>query len=191
VLARVIEALPGFKRAFPFVRYIARPAALREKRTPDCGLGLSSFDISKMASSSNTEDVGAIFFWHDDEVPYGFLSQWYTSAFTSPSSSDVVFRTAEQYMMYQKALLFNDQDTAVKVLQAASPAKQKKLGREVKGFDAETWDRERERIVEDGNCCKFVHSEAGTGLKEKLLDTGKRELVEVRCWQLGVLWRLC
>lgn len=130
-------------------------------------------------SSSNTSDVGAIFFWHEDEVPYGFLSQWYKSTFTSPSSPDVVFQTAEQYMMYQKALLFEDEATAAKILQTDSPAEQKKLGRKVKGFDAEIWDSEKEKIVEDGNWCKFMHSEVGTELREELVDTEKRELVEV------------
>ncbi|KAI9872318.1 MAG: hypothetical protein M1830_001778 [Pleopsidium flavum] len=142
-----------------------------------------------MASSPNTEDVGTIFFWHDDEVPYGFFSQWYSSAFTSPSSPDVVFNTAEQYMMYQKALLLSEEATAAKILNVASPAKQKKLGREVKGFDAETWDKKKERIVEDGNWCKFMHSKAGTELRKNLLNTGERELVEAspgdRIWGIG------
>ena len=91
-------------------------------------------------------------------------------------------------MMYRKALLFNDHETATKILQTSSPAIQKKLGREVKGFHAGTWDREKERIVEEGNWCKFMHAEGGTGLRDKLLETGERELVEVGFGVYGVCW---
>lgn len=83
-------------------------------------------------------------------------------------------------MMYQKAILFKDLEVADKILQATEPAEHKMLGREVKGFDKDVWCKNRERIVEDGNFFKFSHNEEGSeDLKEMLLETGNRELVEV------------
>lgn len=41
---------------------------------------------------------------------------------------------------------------------------------------------DKSRIVEDGNFHKFTKSKEDLGLKRKLLETGERELVEVRTW---------
>ena len=116
--------------------------------------------------------------------PYDFLSQWYPSVFTVPSpvvdDPAIKFLTTEMYMMYQKAILFKDREIADEILQVTEPAEHKKLGREVKGFDKDVWWKNRERIVEDGNLFKFSHNEEGSeDLKEMLLETGDRELVEV------------
>ncbi|SEK85896.1 protein of unknown function [Paenibacillus sp. OK003] len=45
-------------------------------------------------------------------------------------------------MMYQKALLFGDQIIADKILKASSVSVQKKLGRQVAGFDQAVWEAE-------------------------------------------------
>lgn len=90
------------------------------------------------------------------------------------------FRTTEQYMMYHKAVLFEDFNTAQQIMLATTPRKQKALGRQVKNFDGKQWDAHRERIVENGNWNKFCNSKDGTKLKDMLLETGDRELVEVR-----------
>lgn len=125
-----------------------------------------------------------VYFFREYDHPYGFLSQWFESSFTAPSPDDasksVVFRTTEQYMMYHKALLFRDIDTAQQIMLATTPRKQKALGRKVKNFDGKQWDAHREQIVENGNWNKFCHSKDGTNLKDMLLGTGDRELVEAR-----------
>lgn len=64
----------------------------------------------------------------------GHLSQWWTSIFEENGNT---FNTAEQYMMYGKALLFKDYSTAIKILNTPSPYEQKSLGRMVSGFDNE------------------------------------------------------
>ena len=83
-------------------------------------------------------------------------------------------------MMYQKAILFGDTETAEKIMAAKTPKKQKALGRQVKGFDEDVWKNNRERIVEEANWHKFCDSAKKSDLKQLLLDTEKRELVEVR-----------
>lgn len=105
----------------------------------------------------------------------------------------MAFITTEQYMMYHKALLFNDAETAAQIMDTPIPAEQKALGRRVKGFEEEVWKENRERIVEEGNWWKFTTG-VGSGdveksLKERLLETGERELVEAspsdRIWGVG------
>ena len=99
-------------------------------------------------------------------------------------------------MMYQKAVTFKDFDVAAKVLKESSPKKQKSLGRKVanakqvgkysadhfkvSNFDNKTWDEVKERVVEDGNYWKFTNGVDGADkMKQALLDTGDRMLVEV------------
>lgn len=129
-----------------------------------------------------------IYFWRETG-PEGYLSQWWTShPFTSHSSSPspVTFKTAEHYMMHAKALLFSDPETGLAILKASHPRKVKALGRRVRNFDEERWVGERERIVREGNLLKFG---ASAELRQKLLGTGDRELVEAspmdRVWGIG------
>ncbi|KAL8874068.1 MAG: hypothetical protein Q9174_000538 [Haloplaca sp. 1 TL-2023] len=81
-------------------------------------------------------------------------------------------------MMFHKAVLFKDSDVANQIMRATAPSKQKALGRKVDNFDGEAWDAQRERIVEDANWNKFCNSKEGTRLRDMLVDTGERELVE-------------
>lgn len=89
--------------------------------------------------------------------------------------------------MYQKAKLFEDDDISNKILKESNPAKIKGLGRKVKGFNEKTWKRNRSNIVIKGNYLKFSQND---NLKQKLIDTGDRELVEAtpksdRIWGIG------
>jgi len=59
------------------------------------------------------------------------LSQWYSARFEEDGHS---FPTAEHYMMYRKAILFDDQNSAQKVLAAGNPGKAKSIGRKVMNF---------------------------------------------------------
>lgn len=141
--------------------------------------------VPAIQTSTMSSDSGPIYFWRDDEKPYGCFSQWYASTFTAPApeaagdiSASLTFRTAEQYMMYHKAILFKDQKIADKIIRESDPRKQKALGRRVKGFDEEMWNKHRENVVEEGNRWKFTQSKQGD-LTKLLLKTVDRELVEV------------
>ena len=80
-------------------------------------------------------------------------------------------------MMYQKAIMFNDQEVAGKIMLEPNPRKQKALGREVKSFDNKKWSGKRDHIVEEGNWWKFTQPKEGD-LRKMLLKTGDRMLVE-------------
>lgn len=113
------------------------------------------------------------------------FSQWYPSAFTSDSGQ--AFNCAEQYMMYGKALLFGDSETAAKILKAETPKEQKELGRQIKGFDADVWNAHAREIVYQGNHYKFTQN---PHLFDVLAATAGKELVEAAhydpIWGIGL-----
>jgi ribA/ribD-fused uncharacterized protein len=117
---------------------------------------------------------------------YGFdspLSQWYQSQF---EINGIVFNTAEQWMMYSKAILFNDNDIAAKILRESAPNIQRKLGKLVKDFDENIWVANRENIVYKGNFEKFTQDNS---LKEYLINTTSKYLAEASptdlIWGIG------
>ena len=132
-----------------------------------------------MSPSSN----GTLYFFRQYEEPYGYLSQWYADDFLAPSTipgeANKVFATAEQYMMYRKAMVFNDAESADKIMKTREPKTQKALGRKVKNFNGKKWDEVKEQAVEDGNYWKFGRSMKRPEMRRLLLDTGDRLLVEV------------
>ena len=50
--------------------------------------------------------------FHNPEEENGYLSNWYLSEFTVDG---IKFSSMEQYMMYEKAMLFHDQEAAEKI----------------------------------------------------------------------------
>lgn len=84
-----------------------------------------------------------------------FLSQWYPSKFTDIG---IDFYSAEQYMMFRKALCFHDQETAQAILQTFDPWMHKQLGRQVRNFDESVWIQKRYHIVKAGNRRKFMQN---------------------------------
>ncbi|MGW3339329.1 NADAR family protein [Streptomyces seoulensis] len=133
--------------------------------------------------------VKYLHFWghrpqRDGGVGAGCLSQWWPAPFTVDGAG---YATAEHWMMAGKARLFADPDAERLVLAARHPAEAKKAGRLVRGFDEETWRRERFRIVVEGSVHKFA---AHPDLREFLLGTGERVLVEAspvdRVWGIGL-----
>lgn len=114
----------------------------------------------------------------------GPFSQWAGSPFTNQYGT---FNCAEQYMMYRKALLFDDIETADKIMRVVHPGDQKRLGRRVKNFDPKIWDAVSREIVFHGNFCKFTQN---ADLLIKLLETGSTIIVEASpydtVWGIGL-----
>lgn len=126
-----------------------------------------------------------ILFHREYEEPHGYLSQWYISSFTNPSTGQT-YNCAEQYMMHQKAVFRHDDTTAASILATPYPKDQKALGRCVANWDDDAWDEVKEGVVEEGSYLKFSQNKE---LRERLLLTGERELVEAsasdRVWGVG------
>ena len=122
--------------------------------------------------------------FHNPEEENGYLSNWYLSEFTV---AGVTFSSMEQYMMHEKALLFQDQETAKKILQTDNVAEIKALGRTVRHFDDNVWIKTREEIVYRGLLEKFRQNPE---LAEKLEQTGEDTIAECavkdRIWGIGL-----
>lgn len=100
----------------------------------------------KTTSPSELARVGFWPFWK------GPLSQWSSSTFNVEGR---IYRNAEQYMMAEKARLFEDRATWNQIMRCDTPARAKELGRQVKGFDEKVWEQHRYQIVVTGNFHKF------------------------------------
>ena len=96
------------------------------------------------------------FFWGENEKPYGCLSQWYMSNFTI---DNITYCCAEQWMMAEKARLFNDSESLDEILSEDRPGVIQAFGRSVKDFDRKTWDEKSYDIVLKGNMEKFKQNQ--------------------------------
>lgn len=110
-------------------------------------------------------------FWKPYEQD-GEFSQWYKS---SMIIDNITYTTCEQYMMSQKALLFEDKDIYEKIMQSNSPKEYKALGRKIKNFNEDIWNKYKRNIVFKANLAKFTQNEK---LKNKLLSTKNKILIE-------------
>lgn len=122
--------------------------------------------------------------FHNPEEEYGFLSNWYLSEF---QVDDMKYSSMEQYMMYQKAVLFQDNDIAEQIMMTDQVGAIKGLGRNVRHYEEHVWNGRRQIIVYRGLTEKFMQNSA---LREELLATGETVLAECavqdRIWGIGL-----
>jgi ribA/ribD-fused uncharacterized protein len=118
------------------------------------------------------------FFWG------GTFSQWAPSKFIIDG---VEFNTCEQYMMYKKALMFSDYESAKKIMESSNPRDQKAFGRQVKNFKDDVWVKYCRKIVYDANVAKFTQNPK---MFDELIATGEDTLVEAspydKRWGIGL-----
>lgn len=119
-----------------------------------------------------------VFFWN------GTFSQWYPSKFVI---DNVEYNCCEQFMMAQKALLFNDLESHKMIMYSKSPDEQKAFGRRVKNFDKDKWETVCRKIVFDGNYAKFTQNKK---MLDELMYTEDLEIVEAspydKIWGVGL-----
>eukprot|EP00735_Rhodelphis_limneticus_P013651 TRINITY_DN7598_c0_g1::TRINITY_DN7598_c0_g1_i1::g.1967::m.1967 TRINITY_DN7598_c0_g1::TRINITY_DN7598_c0_g1_i1::g.1967 ORF type:complete len:153 (+),score=-0.08,sp/Q5UR67/RIBX_MIMIV/42.47/2e-30,DUF1768/PF08719.6/1e-41 TRINITY_DN7598_c0_g1_i1:3-461(+) len=99
-----------------------------------------------------------VMFWRCHE-PSGEFSQWHLSSFME---GDLKYICAEQYMMYHKAILFEDQAMAQKILKTTKPRQMKKYGRQVSNFNQAVWAAKSYDIVLQGTRLKFSQNDDAT-----------------------------
>lgn len=137
----------------------------------------------------NDVPIKYVFFWghtpKQGELVGNFcFSQWHELPFTV---AGITYKTAEHWMMANKALLFEDHKIYDKIITATTPAEAKELGRSVMNFDDQAWNTHRFDIVVQGNIHKFNQHPA---FAKYLLDSGDRVLVEAsprdRIWGIGM-----
>lgn len=119
-----------------------------------------------------------VFFWG------GVFSNWYPANFVVDGWQ---FSNAEQYFMFEKAVYFNDVETASLILEESDPKKAKILGRRVKGFDEKSWDKVCVESMMRAITQKFAQNE---DLKSELLKYKDKVFVEAspydKKWGVGL-----
>lgn len=120
----------------------------------------------------------------DGSIGDGCFSQFWMEPF---EVDGVVYLCAEQYMMAAKSQMFNDAEIFEKIMDSELPAKMKSLGRKVRGFDNDIWEKNRYEIVKAANIAKFGEN---SELRARLFDTRGRILVEASpsdtIWGIGM-----
>ena len=122
--------------------------------------------------------------FHNPDEENGYLSNWYISEFKIDS---IKFSSMEQYMMYKKAIVFNDNKIAKEILETKDVSKIKALGRQVSNYNDTHWNGVRQIIIYKGLLEKFSQNE---DLKKRLLNTGNDILAECavqdKIWGIGL-----
>ena len=121
--------------------------------------------------------------FHNPDEENGYLSNWYLSEFKIDS---IKFSSMEQYMMYKKAIVFDDTEIAKEILETTDVSKIKALGRQVLNYNDTHWNGVRQ-IIYKGLLEKFSQNE---DLKKRLLNTGNDILAECavqdKIWGIGL-----
>lgn len=122
--------------------------------------------------------------FHNPDEANGYLSNWYLSDF---EIDGIQYSSMEQYMMYQKSILFHDNEIAEQILSTSNVGKIKALGRSVKNYEDIIWNGVRQIIVFQGLLEKFRQNNE---LRVKLLDTQEDILAECavqdKIWGIGL-----
>ncbi|OFG33700.1 hypothetical protein BJM58_12590 [Listeria monocytogenes] len=135
------------------------------------------------------EKLKYIFFWghqpaEDGKTSKSCFSQWWICSF---KVDGVEYNCAEQFMMAEKAKLFNDMEMREKILAAKHPKQAKDFGRLISGFQEDIWLKNRFNIVMRANQAKFSQNEE---LKKFLMQTKNRILVKAspvdKIWGIGM-----
>ena len=121
----------------------------------------------------------------------GWASNFYRCKFIINANiinktGETVVYSAEQAIMWLKAILMDDADSAMKIANETSPSKCKQLGRKVKPFDQTKWLEHRNIIAYEVLKLKFQNPY----LKQKLLDTENENIAEAsprdKIWGIGI-----
>lgn len=122
--------------------------------------------------------------FHNPQEENGYLSNWFESLF---KIDNIEFSSMEQYMMYEKAVLFNDMEIASQILELSDVATVKSLGRAVRNYNDVLWNGVRQIVIYKGLIQKFSQNES---LKKQLLETSPHILAECavndKIWGIGL-----
>ena len=129
-------------------------------------------------------ETDIVYFWRQSEVPYGVFSNW---AITPFKENNIEFQSTEHYLMFHKAVLMADAVMANAIVKAATPKRAKELGRQVRNWDEEKWEKHREQIMYDGILLKC---RAHPDIAKLLLETGSKVIAEAspydKIWGIGL-----
>ena len=111
--------------------------------------------------------------FHREYEDNGCFCNWYPAEFDYAGRH---YLHSEQFMMYQKVMMFGQTALGDEIMRTADPEQCKILGREFfDGFDAALWKRTRFVVVKRGIRAKFSQNPS---MMETLLATGNAILAE-------------
>jgi len=124
-----------------------------------------------------------VFFWGGNCS----FSNWWPCVF---EVDGVKYNCSEQFLMAEKARMFDDKETLQEILESDHPAYQKACGRAVRGFNKDAWGAKARDIMYRGCHAKYSQN---PDLKKELLSTGTRTIVEASpedcIWGIGIHWK--
>ena len=95
-----------------------------------------------------------VLFWRTDEV----FSNWHPAFFFDGQGRR--FANSEQYMMWAKAFLMGDLESAELMFQHRDPRVLKDLGRQVRNYREDLWEQHRLAVMVCGCFFKFSQNPA-------------------------------
>ena len=122
--------------------------------------------VENPTNMKQTDDV-TVFFGYGSP-----LSNFHSAKFTI---DDITFCNAEQYISYQKALLFEEPGIADEILSMKDPKLMKQKVKRLKKFDQTNWSTEAWSILKTALLAKFDQNDP---LKQELLSTGTTNIGE-------------
>jgi ribA/ribD-fused uncharacterized protein len=147
------------------------------------------YSVEQLKKEKHPGKDDFIFFWESEPHKVGIIDescfcQWLISDFYY---NDQKYTSCEQWMMAEKARLFNDNQIRSEIFFNESPDVIKKLGRKIKGFNNEKWDKYKFSIVKFGNYLKFKQDKT---MLNYMLSTKNKILVEAspydKIWGIGL-----
>ena len=114
------------------------------------------------------------------------LSRLYRCKFTV---NEITFTSLEQYILFNKALLFDDLKTAHMILKTNDTYIQKTMSKRIRNYHHKIWHKEMRRIAFDGTEYKFKDKK-NKHLRDMLINTAPNTLAEAcpydRDWGIGL-----
>ena len=97
-------------------------------------------------------DQVVLFWW----TPFCF-TPWSPSSF---AVDDVPYSCADQYMMAENTIFFQDHRAVGLIMSSPSPSTRKRIGRGARNFYSGVGDREKQNPVLSDTYAKFTHNQA-------------------------------
>jgi len=122
-----------------------------------------------------------VFFWN------GEFSNWHECRLPFIKYKGITFFNSEQAFMWEKALFFGDMLAAQNIVKDPDPARCKRIGRMIDGFDAQKWSEVSYDIMVAVNYAKYDQS---SRLRRTLFETNDKIIVEASpydtIWGIGL-----
>ena len=176
---------PYFRVARKLLRYRGKCRLDGEKLIRN-GNSFTTDDLHKLLTDLNGENISSI----SDQNSYGFFGRLhpFSNFYEAPLEfQGLKYHSTEQMIQHLKAVHFNDENVAEKILDAETPLECKKLARDIENYNNYGWNSIAKSMCVSGIKCKF---DQYLKLQSSLLKTKGKSIVECstdKVWGTGIL----